>query len=173
MNLWTGVFEVSGEIISDQTLESLVGSNSPHWLFDIELLGTQLSWFLSGYLLLSVLIAIWLYTLIWVAKDASARSHSLWFQILSLLLVTLLTPLVGFPLYLLIRPLTYKHDNNGWRTVLLLQSIRCYNCNKYNHRSSLFCMHCGESLTVRCKNCGSDYGRDCEYCTQCGAPNID
>ena len=46
----------------------------------------------------------WIFTILWTIKDASNRSESIAFQLISVLIVVLATPLIGLPLYLLIRP---------------------------------------------------------------------
>lgn len=52
-----------------------------------------------GYLAL-----LWIFAILWVVKDASNRSDSIAFQLISVLIVVIATPFVGLPLYLLIRP---------------------------------------------------------------------
>jgi hypothetical protein len=52
-----------------------------------------------GYLAL-----LWIFAILWVIKDASNRSESIAFQLISVLIVVIATPFVGLPLYLLIRP---------------------------------------------------------------------
>lgn len=54
---------------------------------------------LVGYLAL-----IWIFSILWVVKDASNRSDSIAFQLISVLIVVIATPFIGLPLYLLIRP---------------------------------------------------------------------
>jgi hypothetical protein len=93
-------------------------------------------------------------------------------QVISILLVTLLTPIVWLPLYLLIRPVGFLYDQNGWRESLLMQSIDCNACGQKNLLEFNFCVLCGESLKVECKECGNEYYDSYEYCYSCGAPNI-
>ena len=49
---------------------------------------------------------LWIFLILWVAKDASHRSDSLFFQLVAVLIIVITTPLIGIPLYLLIRPST-------------------------------------------------------------------
>lgn len=51
---------------------------------------------------------LWILTIIRVSKDIYARTKSITLQIISILLVTLLTPIIGMPLYLVIRPIRYR-----------------------------------------------------------------
>jgi len=46
---------------------------------------------------------VWFCIVVWVAKDISNRTRSIWLQIVSILIVLFLTPL-GIFIYLLIRP---------------------------------------------------------------------
>lgn len=50
------------------------------------------------------LAVLWIVCILWVVKDASNRSESILFQLIAILLVVLATPLIGLPLYLLLRP---------------------------------------------------------------------
>lgn len=55
--------------------------------------------------------------IIWVLKDSNYRSSSTFFCLLSLLLVTVGTPILWLPIYLAIRPLGYKHERNYWKAM--------------------------------------------------------
>lgn len=55
--------------------------------------------------------------IIWVLKDSNYRSSSTFFCLLSLLLVTIGTPILWLPIYLAIRPLGYKHERNYWKAM--------------------------------------------------------
>lgn len=60
-------------------------------------------------LLLFLIVSLfWLLCVIWVLRDATARSESVGYQLFSALLVVLLSPVIGLPIYLAFRPLTYK-----------------------------------------------------------------
>lgn len=52
------------------------------------------------------IVLLWIFLILWVAKDASHRSESLFFQLVAVLIIVITTPLIGLPLYLLIRPST-------------------------------------------------------------------
>jgi hypothetical protein len=53
--------------------------------------------------------------LIWVVKDASARSSSFWFQLLSVFIIIAFTPIIWLILYIAIRPQWWKWDKTPWR----------------------------------------------------------
>lgn len=64
------------------------------------------------------IIFVRILVIIWVLKDSTYRSSSTSFCLLSLVLVTLGTPIIGLPIYLAIRPLWYKHERNYWKTAI-------------------------------------------------------
>jgi hypothetical protein len=47
---------------------------------------------------------VWIFIILWVARDSGNRSDSILFQLISIILVVITTPLIGLPLYLLLRP---------------------------------------------------------------------
>lgn len=148
----------SGEIVQENALSIL--SQNLH--------GEMLVYGVVG-----LLAAVWLWSIIWVSRDIAARTSNGFLQIFSILLVTLLTPLVGLPLYFLIRPVFYKLDNNGRRQALVVNVISCGNCGRKNATHHDFCIYCGEGLKIGCKNCNNPYPFSYEYCPHCGAPNIE
>jgi multisubunit Na+/H+ antiporter MnhG subunit len=75
-----------------------------------------------------VIFLIWIAALIWVIKDANARSSSFWFQFLSAIIVLLFTPVFGILLYVAIRPQGWKWDKTAWRDTLFQQTQICENC---------------------------------------------
>ena len=75
-----------------------------------------------------IVVFFWIIAIIWTAKDISARTDSSFFHIISVLFVTLLTPIIGLPLYLAIRPIWYKWDKTSWRDSCLSSSCVCQNC---------------------------------------------
>ncbi|HBB04661.1 TPA: hypothetical protein DCZ39_07370 [Patescibacteria group bacterium] len=86
-------------------------------------------------------------------KDIINRTNSFSLQVISILFVTFLTPLVGLPLYFLIRPLSYKGDRIPRREACASNLIPCYNCTTLNSKEYLCCIACGERLKVKCKEC--------------------
>lgn len=111
--------------------------------------------------------------ILWTMKDIGARTHSVWVQILCILLVWLGTPVVWLPLYLLMRPIRYKRDRMAWREALALQIVQCYGCGSKNPLYHDHCIACGSELTTKCKECKHHYQVYYEYCPACGAPNVE
>lgn len=108
-----------------------------------------------------------------VTKDIINRTNSSSLQVISILLVTFLTPLVWLPLYLLIRPISFKRDRIPRREACASNLVPCYNCNTLNPKEYVCCIACGERLKVKCKECWNSYAHSFAYCNICGAPNID
>lgn len=48
--------------------------------------------------------ALWIAFIIWIIKDITNRTTNLAFQVFCLLIIIVLTPIFGLPIYLLIRP---------------------------------------------------------------------
>jgi hypothetical protein len=140
---------------------------SPEWI-----LGTIL-W--SPIRLRSTLILcfLWIVAIIWTAKDSGARSSSLWFQFLSVLLVVALGPVFGILLYVAIRPQWWKWDKTPWRDTSF-QSIQvCDNCGNFNNIEHKYCTSCWESIQDTCRECQNKYPKCYAYCPHCGAPRLE
>lgn len=120
-----------------------------------------------------IIAFFWIIVIIWTAKDISARTDSSFFHIISVLFVTLLTPIIGLPLYLAIRPIWYKWDKTSWRDSCLSSSCACQNCWTLNPKEYKNCIKCGEKLVVTCKECNTEYPNEYHYCPSCWAPNIE
>lgn len=145
----------------------------------------QSSWSISNFiaaqwgvsllinLALLFVVVIRVLTIIGVAKDIMARTNRLSLQIFSLLLVTLLSPVIGLPIYLVIRPIGYKHDRLPWREAAVMNLVVCYNCGTLNPKDHECCLACGEALKIKCKQCNKNYPHSYGYCSYCGAPNIE
>lgn len=116
---------------------------------------------------------IWIIAILRTMKDIGARSNNVLVQILCILLVGLLTPIVGLPLYLLFRPIRYKWDRLARREALALQIVSCYACGSRNPLYHDHCVACGSELTTKCKECKHHYQIHYEYCPACSAPNTE
>ena len=66
--------------------------NNSSWGLDTLFQAQGMGFFINIGLL--VLVALRVISIIWVAKDIAARTHSLWLQLLSVLLVTVLSPVL-------------------------------------------------------------------------------
>ena len=120
-----------------------------------------------------IVIFFWIIAIIRTAKDISARTDSSFFHIISVLFITLLTPIIGLPLYLAIRPIWYKWDKTSWRDSCLSSSCVCQSCWTLNPKEYKNCIKCGEKLVVTCKECNKEYPNEYRYCPSCWAPNIE
>lgn len=120
-----------------------------------------------------IVVFFWIIAIIRTAKDISARSDSSFFHIISVLFVTLLTPIIWLPLYLAIRPIWYKWDKTSWRDSCLSSSCVCQNCWTLNPKEYKNCIKCGEKLKTTCKECDNEYPNEYHYCPSCWAPNLD
>lgn len=123
--------------------------------------------------IVGILIFFRIIAIIRTAKDISARTDSTFFHIISVLFVTLLTPIIWLPLYLAIRPIWYKWDKTSWRDSCLSNSCVCQSCWTLNPKEYKNCIKCGEKLVVVCKECSNEYPNEYHYCPTCGAPNIE
>lgn len=118
-------------------------------------------------------IFLWVVTIIWTTKDIINRTNSFSLQVISIVLVTFLTPIVWLPIYFLVRPLSYKTDRIPRREACASTLIPCYNCSTLNAKEYVCCIACGERLKIKCKECWNSYAHSFAYCNICGAPNID
>jgi hypothetical protein len=114
--------------------------NNSSWSLDALFQAQGMGFFINIGLL--VLVALRVISIIWVAKDIAARTHSLWIQLLSVLLVTVLSPVLGLPIYLLLRPIGYRYDKMPWREALILNLVACGNCKALNLKDNQCCIHC-------------------------------
>ena len=118
-------------------------------------------------------IFLWIVSIIRVAKDISHRTHNIFAQIMCILLVTLLSPIIGLPLYMILRPLHYHKDRIPRREAEALRLLSCYNCNTLNLKDNDYCSNCGEPLKLKCKKCWKKCCYNYSYCNECWSPNFD
>ncbi len=130
----------------------------------------SLSGELVSYLFFGAFIFLWVYCILWVARDISLRTSHFWLQLGSILLVFCLTPVIGLPLYLLIRPLAYDRDAS-WQDAVMAETVICVYCQQRNAKEFTYCTFCGEKLKHLCRECKQPYATSYEYCPFCGAPN--
>jgi len=88
-------------------------------------------------------------------------------QFFSALLVTVLSPVIGLPLYLAFRPLSYRWERGYWREALMNTVTICPHCEQIVDKSYNACVYCGESLKTECKECHQKYTRGYAYCPEC------
>lgn len=120
----------------------------------------------------TIIAIIWIYCILWTARDIYSRSDNSLFQIFCVLLVMVGTPIIWLPLYLLIRPLSRK-DEIMWRQMMMeMESVPCGVCMRPNLTGYDHCVFCGWALKISCKNCKEMYPHTHQYCFKCGAPNL-
>lgn len=150
----------------------------------VETLSPLLQWVndtipaLSGFNELQILglgfgVMIWVLAIFWTLRDAMARSESIGFQLFSAVLVAVLSPVIGLPLYLAFRPLTYLWERGYWREAIVAKTVFCPHCESLVDSEHKACIYCGEALQTECKECQTKYYRGYHYCPECGAPNLD
>ncbi|HRX64129.1 MAG TPA: hypothetical protein P5060_03440 [Candidatus Absconditabacterales bacterium] len=117
-------------------------------------------------------IFLWIISILRVSKDISARTNNNLLQIVCILIVTIFTPIIGLPLYHIIKPIGYKKDKIPRREACINNMIKCQNCQTLNPKEYKCCISCGNKLTTVCKQCQENYPHYYHYCPKCGAPNI-
>lgn len=120
-----------------------------------------------------IIFLLRLSVLIWTIKDASARSSSFWFQLLSVFLIVGFTPIIWLLLYIAIRPQWWKWDKTPWRDALYQNTQICEECWEFNHINNLYCTKCGEPLYTICHECQNKFSGNYDYCPNCGAPSLE
>lgn len=115
---------------------------------------------------------LWLYSILRVARDIAQRTQNSWMQFFSVAWVIFLTPIVGVPLYFLMRPHSLQYDEYR-REQMVVESIACVFCQQRNPREFEFCTFCWEKLKNACRQCHKPYALSYEYCPFCGGPNIE
>lgn len=126
---------------------------------------------------------IWVAVIIWVIKDITNRTDSFLFQLFSIFLVIILTPL-GILIYLIIRPSKTLYDKYYdeiesnldifWSIIkekmdVDLEKIHCYMCKKPVWMDFSYCPHCKASLIKQCDNCDKklySWWIHCPYCSE-------
>lgn len=120
-----------------------------------------------------VLVFLRITSIIRTAKDISQRTNSHILQIISILLVTFLSPIIWLPIYHIIKPIAYKKDTIPRREACISNMTICQDCNMLNSKEYKCCISCGKKLKINCKECGNDYPHNYHYCPKCGGPNIE
>lgn len=135
---------------------------------------TNLPWLENMYTaIVFVAIFLRLISVIRVAKDVSARTNSTLLQIVSILLVTFFSPIIGLPLYHIIKPIWYKKDKMPRREACISNTTICQSCWMVNSKDYKCCINCWKKLTIKCKECDTEYPHNYHYCPKCGWPNIE
>jgi len=135
---------------------------------------TKFSWLENIYtIVIIVCIFFWITSILRVAKDIWARTNNTLLQIISILLVTFFSPIIGIPLYHIIKPIWYKKDKIPRREACINNSTICQSCWTMNPKEYKCCINCGIKLLTKCKECGTEFPHNYHYCPKCGWPNIE
>lgn len=87
-----------------------------------------------------------------------------------MILIVLFTPIIGLPIYFLIRPLPRNElfeEQEVIKDMLTTQTIICAECDGPNLYEHTFCVFCGEKLKTPCPACGKDVAYGYFYCPFC------
>jgi hypothetical protein len=115
-----------------------------------------------GFLPLTVLplllMALWIFVIFWVYRDAESRGMSgiLW------ALLVFIGNVVGLIIYLIVR-------NEQGRRPQPPPAEKCPSCGQTVGPGFTFCPHCGAKLKPVCPGCGKPVDRTWKVCPNCGA----
>jgi hypothetical protein len=128
---------------------------------------------------------VWFALLLWVIRDITNRTNNLFLQIISILIVLLLTPLWIF-IYLIIRPsktlfekyYTEVEDNLDTYNKIIEDKSKqiaketereghCYSCLEPIRHDFKFCPNCKTSLKTKCIWCDKLIHSDWAICPYC------
>jgi len=128
---------------------------------------------------------IWIAILVWVIKDINNRTSSIILQVISILIILVLTPF-GVFIYLLIRPgktLFEKYyeeieDNLDMisefvedKTKDLEWRHHCFHCETPISQDFKFCPNCKVNLRIECGGCKKEIIEGWKICPYCGVKN--
>lgn len=126
---------------------------------------------------------VWIAIIIWVIKDIANRTHNIFIQILSILIVLLFTPF-GIFLYLLIRPSStlferyYQEveENLDILSRMIEQKTEyqvtngtsdCPSCGYEVERDFIICPNCKFELKHTCHSCEKEIRENWKVCPFC------
>lgn len=114
---------------------------------------------------------------VWTFRDIRARTHDVFFQLLSVLLV-LVFNVLGLLLYVILRPketLAERYERTLAEEALLQdieERLACPSCGVHVRPDYLLCPSCHTQLKRECENCGRLNELTWEMCPYCGHTNI-
>jgi len=115
---------------------------------------------------------IWGAFIIWVTKDITNRTNSLFYQFFGILTIIVLTPILGLPIYLLIRPrntlVEQYYEESGVDASDIEAGKFCPYCQEMIEADFFFCPHCHAELLYDCFQCGKIIQTQWKICPYCG-----
>jgi RNA polymerase subunit RPABC4/transcription elongation factor Spt4 len=121
------------------------------------------------------LFAFWIAMGIWTFNDIRSRTRD-WLVITLAVALVLIFPLIGFILYLMIRPkatLAEVYDRALEEEALLREleeTMTCHHCGVPVNEAWVYCPNCHSQLQHSCPSCGKLARNEWEICVFCGAP---
>ena len=121
------------------------------------------------------LFAFWIAMGIWAFNDIRSRTRD-WLVIVLAVALVLIFPLIGFVLYLMIRPKATLADvyDRALEEEALLRELEetqtCHNCGVPVQDVWVYCPNCHGQLQHSCPGCGKLVRNEWEICVYCGTP---
>lgn len=120
------------------------------------------------------LFAFWVAMGIWTFNDIRTRTRD-WLAILLACVLVLVFPIVGWVLYLMIRPketLGEVYDRALEEEALLREieeTVACHSCGVPAKENWVYCPNCHSQLQHSCPACGNLVRNEWDICVYCGA----
>jgi RNA polymerase subunit RPABC4/transcription elongation factor Spt4 len=121
------------------------------------------------------LFAFWIAMGIWTFNDIRTRSRD-WLSISLAVALVLIFPIIGWILYLMIRPkvtLAEMYDRALEEESLLREleeTLTCHTCGVPVKENWVYCPNCHSQLQHACPTCGALVRNEWDICVNCGAP---
>ena len=137
----------------------------------------QSSAFLVGGLTMAYLLVMWLASILWVYRDIRARTSDPTSHLISIA-IAVVFPVVGLPIYLILRPATTliaAYDRQLEQEALLseLQTVSaCPNCRRPVQDEFAVCAFCATPVKQGCGRCGRQLRLSWRVCPYCATPRV-
>lgn len=145
-------------------MDALIGWPGGDW---------QSTAWMAGRTVIAYLALVWAASVLWAYRDIRSRTRDAFSQVVALLLVTLF-PLIGLPLYMVLRPretMQQAYDRQLEQEAILSDlhsASSCPNCRRPVQDDFMVCAYCRTSLKHPCTNCGrvlNQAWRHCPFCS--------
>lgn len=127
---------------------------------------------LTTALLVGYVFALWAALVMWTWLDIGGRTENILYRLGAILMVAT-GAILGFAIYLLLRPTLTKdevHVRQIEEGLIASQSQlqACPNCYYSIRRDFSFCPNCSEKLTIECSTCSKKINLSWVTCPYCG-----